>query len=71
MRFLQTEHLNAIHSVRKEINRLSLEQAQALQEATFMGMTPDEAKESDARLDKIVKLINVLEQLESTVPRLN
>ncbi len=63
-----SEHLSAIHSVRKEINRLSIEQAQALQEAIFVGMFPDEAKKCDARLDKIAELFIVLEWLES-LPR--
>ena len=64
-----SELVRAIHSIKKEIDRLTLEQSQALQEAVFMGMTPDEAKESEVRVDKIVELIAVLEQLESTVPR--
>lgn len=63
--------MSAIRSVREEINRLSLEQTQALQEAIFMGMSPEEAKECDARRDKIVELIEVLERLESAVSRLN
>ena len=66
-----SELVRAIHSVRKEINRLSLEQVQALQEAISIGMTPDEAKECNARVDKIVELIDVLEQLESNRPPLN
>ena len=36
-----------------------------------MGMSPEEAKECDARRDKIVELIEVLERLESAVSRLN
>ena len=63
-----SRHANPIYSVRKEINRLTLEQTEALLAATYMGMTPDEAKECDARVDKIVELIAVLERLESSVP---
>ena len=49
----------------QEMNRLTAEQMQARQSATFLGMTPDEAKDYDARRAKILELIKELQQLEA------
>jgi hypothetical protein len=49
----------------QEMTRLTAEQMQARQSAIFLGMTPDEAKDYDARRAKILELIKELQQLEA------
>ncbi len=53
-----------IHHLKEEIDRLTVEQLEALKAATFVGMTRDEAKEYDERRAKIIRLIDELRQLE-------
>ncbi len=48
----------------EEIDRLTEEQVKALKAATYVGMTPNEAKDYDARREKINKLIRELERYE-------
>ena len=54
----------AVHRIKQEIDRLTEQQAHALKQATFVGMTPDEAKEYDERRTLITKFIRELELLE-------
>jgi Asp-tRNA(Asn)/Glu-tRNA(Gln) amidotransferase C subunit len=58
------EHESAVHRLKEEIDWLTKEQSEALLTATYLGMTPDEAKEYDSRRDKILKLVEQLRQLE-------
>jgi hypothetical protein len=44
-----SETAAAIHRLKEEIDKLTREQAKALELATFVGMTTDEAKEYDQR----------------------
>lgn len=59
-----TETAAAVHRIKQEIDRLTEQQAHALKQATFVGMTPDEAKEYDERRTLITKFIRELELLE-------
>lgn len=59
-----TETVAAVHRIKQEIDRLTEQQAHALKQATFVGMTPDEAKEYDERRTLITKFIRELELLE-------
>lgn len=56
--------VDAIHRLKQEIDRLSQEQSDALKSATYVGMTPDEAKEYDARRQKITQLVQELSLLQ-------
>jgi hypothetical protein len=56
--------MGAVHRIRTEIERLTVVQIEALKNATFLGMTPDDAKEYDARRAEIVKLVELLTALE-------
>lgn len=57
--------LNTVQQLKAEIERLSDEQSTALKTATFVGMTPDEAKEYDERRKKITRLMEELRILKS------
>ena len=52
-----TEMPQFIASLRQQIDTLTQEQADALKRATYLGMTPDEAKVYDARRVKITELM--------------
>lgn len=54
----------AVHRIKEEIDRLTEQQSHALKQATFVGMTPDEAKEYDDRRAQITRLIRELEALQ-------
>ena len=56
--------VSAVHRIKEEIDRLTEEQVKALKAATYVGMTPNEAKDYDARREKINKLIRELERYE-------
>jgi hypothetical protein len=49
-----------IARLRQEIDRLREKQFKALKEATFVGMTPDEAKEFDERSKAIASILEKL-----------
>lgn len=51
--------------LKNEIDALSEFQKKALQAATYLGMTPDEANEIEARRKKITALTNQLAELKS------
>jgi hypothetical protein len=61
---LDTE--GAVNRIKTEIENLVIVQIEALKTATFLGMTPGEAKEYDARRAEIVKLVELLAALEET-----
>ncbi len=51
--------------LKQEIDRLFELQRAALQKATFLGMTPDEAKEIDKRRELITHLVDQLAALKN------
>jgi hypothetical protein len=52
-----------IEDVNAEIDLLTAQQTNALQMATFLGMTPEEAKEYDNRRSRITRLVKQLAML--------
>jgi hypothetical protein len=64
----QPEHLHATHltSFRSELSELSFQQAIALRDAAFTGMTRKQAKEFDQRRDRISELSTMLGKLKGS-----
>jgi hypothetical protein len=62
-----SEHESVIHRLKEEIHSLTKRQSEALLTATYVGMTPDEAKEYDSRRDEILKLVEQPRQLEKAI----
>jgi len=56
----------AIYKLKQDIHSLSEQQAEALQTATFVGMTSDEVIEYDKRGEKITEMIRQLTLLQKT-----
>ena len=56
-----------VHRLKEEIGRLTKQQTEALQSATYLGMSPEEAKQYDARRARILKLVEQLHQLEEAI----
>lgn len=56
----------AIHRLKQEIDKLTVQQAEALHTATYVGMTPDEAREYDERRRQILKYVQDLAVLEES-----
>lgn len=56
--------VTAVHRIKEEIDRLTEQQSHALKHTTFVGMTPDEAKDYDERRSQITRLLRQLEALE-------
>jgi hypothetical protein len=54
----------AAHRLKQEIDRLTEEQAKALKQAIYVGMTPEETKQYDQRRTRITKLLQQLGMLE-------
>ena len=61
-----TSTTETVHKIKQEIDRLTELQSEALKNATFVGMTPDEAKEYDNRRTQILNLVHRLETLEES-----
>lgn len=59
-----SETVNAVHRLKQEIDRLTDDQSRALKQAIYVGMTPDEAKEYDARRTRITELVQQLAMRE-------
>jgi hypothetical protein len=59
-----TDTLALFHSLKQQIDTLTEQQIDALQQATYLGMTPDEAKDYDERRRQITGLIRELEELQ-------
>jgi hypothetical protein len=57
--------LKTPQDLKSEIDRLFELQRQALDRATYLGMTPQEATEMEARRKEITSLVNQLAQLKS------
>lgn len=56
----------AVHRLKEEIDKLTLQQSKALRMATLVGMTPDEAQEYDQRRKVILKYVHDLAVLEES-----
>ena len=56
----QEDPANSIERLWKEIDQLTQEQLDAFSSAIFVGMSPAEAKQCDARQDYIRKLVEEL-----------
>lgn len=56
----------AVHRLKEEIDKLTLQQSKALRTATLVGMTPDEAQEYDQRRKVILKYVHDLAVLEES-----
>jgi hypothetical protein len=57
---------DAIHRLKEEIDKLTGQQFEALQLATLVGMTPDEAQEYDQRRQRILGYVQDLKILEES-----
>jgi hypothetical protein len=55
--------LSTVHRLKQQIDALTQQQTQALRQATYLGMTTDEAKEYDARRNEITRLARELSSL--------
>jgi len=56
--------LEVLRKIKQEIEKLSKEQIDAMKAATYVGMTPDEAKAYDLRRQRITALTHELRLLE-------
>lgn len=56
--------MSRIHVLKQEIDDLTAQQLEALRSATFVGMTPVEAQEYDARRAQILGKIEELRRME-------
>jgi hypothetical protein len=63
--------IRSIESLRHEINRLTREQLDAYESATFLGMTAPEAEQCDARRESIRKLVEELWQRRAAINNFN
>jgi len=63
----QSQTVSVVHRVKKEIDRLTEEQAETLKTATYIGMTPEGTKDYDARHARITHLLEQLELLEKAI----
>jgi hypothetical protein len=61
-----SETAEAIHRLKEEIDKLTLQQTEALKMAIYVGMTPDEAKEYDERRRRILEFVLDLRILEES-----
>jgi hypothetical protein len=66
MRENQPETVAAIHRLKQDIDSLGEQQSEALKNATFVGMTPDEVIEYDKRGETRTELIRRLTLLQKT-----
>lgn len=56
--------IETIERLKQEIEQLTREQTTALKSATYIGMTPEEAREHDQRRARITQLTQQLLQLQ-------
>jgi hypothetical protein len=63
MKLETTDH--AIHRVEHEIQCLTEEQTEAMETATFIGLTADETEQYDTRRARIVELVRELRLLQA------
>jgi hypothetical protein len=52
-----------VHQIKQQIDALAEQQPEALKQATYIGMTPDEAEEYDGRRKKITALVEELNEV--------
>lgn len=64
---LRSETTETIHRIKEEIDKLTEQQSDALNTATYLGMTADEAKEYDERRERVLKLVRDLKILEESL----
>jgi hypothetical protein len=64
MREDQSENVAAIYKLKQEIDSLSEQQAEAIDAATFVGMTSDEVIEFDKRAEERTEMIRHLTLLQ-------
>jgi hypothetical protein len=62
-----SDHESAVHHLKEEIDSLTKKQSEAIQSATYLGMSRDEAKEYDSRRDTILKLVEQMRELKKAV----
>jgi hypothetical protein len=53
----------SVRRLKQEIDELTLQQSDALKSAIYVGMTPDEAKDYDARRSRIMQLAEQLRHI--------
>jgi hypothetical protein len=58
-----SDTVDAVHAVKQQIDSLTEKQIDSLKQATYVGMTTDEATDYDERRNTIVKLIAELKAL--------
>ena len=63
MKYETCQH--AIHRLQGEIHCLTEEQTDAMETATFIGLTEKESNEYDARRERIMELVRELRLLEA------
>jgi hypothetical protein len=61
---IQLKAAELIDRLKRQIEQLTLEQTDALKSATYVGMTPEEARQHDERREKITQLTQQLRQLQ-------
>jgi hypothetical protein len=63
MKYESSQH--AIHRLQHEIHCLTEEQTDAMETATFIGLTENETRQYDARRERIMELVRELRLLEA------
>ena len=56
--------IDAVHRIKQELDILAEQQSKALQNALYLGMTPDEDKQCDERRQRIAELLRQLDDLD-------
>ena len=56
--------LDAVHRIKQELDILTEQQSKALQNAIYLGMTPDEDKQCEERRQRIAGLVRQLYEME-------
>ena len=62
---------NTIQRIKSEIETLKQQQAEALKAATYLGLTPTEAKVQEDRRAKITQLVRDLSKLVEQISQLH
>jgi hypothetical protein len=55
--------IDAVHRIKQELDILAEQQSKALQNALYLGMTPDEDKQCNDRRQRIAELVRQLDDL--------
>ena len=59
--------VSTVHKLKQQVDTLTEQQMEALKQATYLGMTSDEAKEYDQRRKRITKMVQELGDLEKAL----